>query len=64
MLVQLKGLTPALASKISFNGSRDTARVFLYNDASNPVRSQANMRSYLAKIEQLAKLGLKSPFLN
>ncbi len=62
VLVKLKGFTPALASKLSVNGSRDVARVFLYNDASNPVRSRANMQAYLAKIERLAKLGLRSPF--
>ena len=30
--------------------------VFLYDDSCNPIRSQANMRAYLVKIERLAKL--------
>lgn len=62
VLVKLKGITPALASQISYNGSKDLRRIFLYDDTSNPVRSRANMQAYLAKIERLAKLRLKSPF--
>jgi len=57
VLVKLKGLTPALASKLSWNGSPDTSRVYLYNDGTNPVRSRANMQAYLDKIQRLAKLG-------
>ena len=59
VLVKLKGLTPRLASMLSWEGSSDVNRVFLYNDDSNPVRNKANMRAYLAKIERLAKLGFK-----
>ena len=58
VLVKLKGLTSARAGRLSHNGSADIDRIFLYNDGSNPVRSAANMRAYLARIEILAKLAV------
>ena len=59
VLVTLR-ITPSLASEISWNQSRDTDNVFLYDDSCNPIRSQANMQAYLVKIERLAKLKIPS----
>jgi hypothetical protein len=56
VLVKLKGLTPARAAKISHAGSRDVERIFLYDDGSNPVRSAANMKAYMARLAVLARL--------
>ncbi len=60
VLVKLRGITPTLAAKLSWEHSKDTSRVYLYNDASSPVLSKANMRAYLDKLELLAKLGFES----
>lgn len=46
-------MTPLRASKLSFKGSKDTDHIFLYDDGSNPVRSKANMKAYLSRLELL-----------
>lgn len=58
VLVKLKGLTKAKAAKLSDKGETNLDHIFLYNDATNLVRSKANMRSYLAKLEILAGLSV------
>jgi hypothetical protein len=58
VLVKLKGLTKAKAAKLSDKAETDLDSIFLYNDATNPVRSKANMRAYLAKLEILAGLSV------
>ena len=58
VLVKFKGLTKAKAAKLSDKGEANLDQIFLYNDATNPVRSKANMRSYLAKLEILAGLSV------
>lgn len=55
VLVKLK-ITKAIAKKLSGKGEDDVEKIFLYSDATNPVRSKANMSAYLAKLELLAKL--------
>lgn len=59
VLVDLKGLTKAKAAKLSDTGRDDPNEIFLYNDATNPVLSKANMDVYLAKLAILAKLSIK-----
>ena len=54
--VRLKGIGPATAAKLSTEGSRDPRQIFLYDDGTNPVRSEANMAAYLHKLRVLAKL--------
>jgi hypothetical protein len=58
VLVKLKGLTKAKSAKLSDKGETNLDEIFLYNDATNPVRSKANMRSYLTKLEILAGLAV------
>ena len=53
---KIKGIGPAVAQKLSFDGSPDTDRIYLYNDASNPTRDDAHMKNYLKKLASLAKL--------
>ena len=55
VLVKLK-ITKALAKKVSNEGEDGVENIFLYNDATNPLRSKANMDAYLAKLALLAKL--------
>lgn len=54
VLVKLK-ITKAVAKKISDTGKEGVDKVFLYRDSTNPLRSKANMDTYLAKIALLAK---------
>lgn len=58
VLVKLKGLTKAKAVKLSDKGDADLDCIYLYNDATNPVRNKVNMRAYLTKLEMLAKLSI------
>ncbi|GHT87533.1 hypothetical protein AGMMS49543_23840 [Betaproteobacteria bacterium] len=58
VLVQIKGLTKAKATKLSWSGSEDTDEIFLYNDGCVPTHSKENMRAYLAKLEILAGLSV------
>jgi hypothetical protein len=58
VLVKLKGLTKAKAAKLSDKGEPNLDQISLYSDATNPVRSKANMRSYLNKLEILAGLSV------
>lgn len=55
-LVNLKGLNKAKAAKLSYEGNADTDCIYLYNDGCNPTSSKDNMKSYLEKLEILAKL--------
>ena len=42
--------------KVSVKRESGKDRIYLYDDATNPTKSTENMKSYLAKIETLAKL--------
>lgn len=55
---KLKGIGPAVAKKLSYNGEVNGSRIYLYNDGCVPTQGKANMVSYLKKLEILAKLGL------
>lgn len=54
--VELKGIGPATAAKISFKGDDNTDRIYLYNDGCVPTASAENMKAYLKRIDLLAKL--------
>jgi len=54
--VRLKGLGPATAAKLSVEGSDDPTLIYLYDDRTNPVLSEANMEAYFTKLSVLAKL--------
>lgn len=58
VLVRIKGLTKAKVAKLTDKGKTDLDKIFLYNEKTNPVRSKANMRLYLAKLEILAGLSI------
>lgn len=58
VLVRLR-ITAAVAAALSWEGSRDTQHVYLYNDGTNPIRSKKNMAAYLAKLERLAKMTVR-----
>jgi hypothetical protein len=54
--VKVKGLTPKMASKISFDGSNDTEQIRLYDDGCIPTRSAAGTRDYMRRLALLARL--------
>lgn len=53
---KFKGLGPAKLGKLSCTGRAEGSRVYLYNEGSNPLLSDSNMKAYLLKLEILAKL--------
>lgn len=59
--VHLEGIGAATAAKLSWEGSENTDKIFLYNDGSLPTASASNMKVYLAKLQILAKLKIKVP---
>ena len=58
VLVKIKGLTPAKAAKLSYQGDNDTNFIYLYNDGCKPTRSKRDMDSYLEKLALLAKMSV------
>lgn len=56
VLVRVKGLDPATAARLSIDGRGDLDRIYLYNDATCPTASAANMRLYLDRLAILAGL--------
>ena len=57
--VHLKGIGPSTASKLSCNGSNDVKNIYLYDDGCIPTASSEYMKSYLSKLELLAKLKIE-----
>ena len=57
--VEITGLGPATITKLSYEGSNNPANIFLYDDASNPTRSQANMDAYINRLAILARLKIR-----
>jgi hypothetical protein len=55
---KLSGISPGVMKKLSYSGSAEGGRVYLYNDECNPVNSKQDMDAYLKKLVILAKLGL------
>lgn len=54
--VRFKGLTPKRAAKISYRGSEDLDRIYLYNDGCIPTDSAADWAAYSERLRLLAKL--------
>jgi len=54
--VELKGITSTTAAKLSYKGDPNTDRIYLYNDGCVPTKSAEHMKSYLKRLEILAKL--------
>lgn len=59
--VHLEGIGPSTAVKLSAKGESNTDVIFLYNDGCIPTDGAENMKSYLAKLQILAKLKIKAP---
>ena len=57
--VEIKGIRPATARKLSHEGSEDTDLIYLYNDGCNPIKDKEYMAAYLKKLELLAKKEIK-----
>jgi hypothetical protein len=55
-LVKLSGLTPAACRALSFNGSEDTSRIYLYNDGCVPTDSAEAWEAYCRRLQRLAQL--------
>jgi len=51
---KIKGLTATTIKKLAWNGVMRDGFIFLYNDASIPTKSKANMTKYLERLEILA----------
>ncbi len=59
--VRLRGLTSAVAAKISWQGLGHLDRIWLYDDTCVPTRSAVNWRAYAERLAVLAKLGVEVP---
>lgn len=55
--VRLK-ITPAKAAKLSWNGSRELARIYLYNDGCSPALGGSHARDYHARLSVLGAIAL------
>ena len=56
ILVEIKGLTPKVAAKLSHNGKPDLDAIYFYDDLSNPKLGAVNLKKYLDRLSILAKL--------
>lgn len=54
--VPLKGMTPAVARKLSHKGSDDLDEIFLYKDGNNPLLDDECMQQYLDKLNLLMQI--------
>lgn len=55
----IKGLIASRLARIDWRGAPDAdGRIYLYNDASNPIRNAANWEAYAARLQALAELEL------
>ncbi|WP_198805938.1 hypothetical protein [Leptolyngbya sp. BL0902] len=54
--VELKGLGPARAEKLSCHGDPNMDVIYLYDDSCVPTKSAEHMNNYLERLKILAKL--------
>ena len=54
--VKLRAIGPARARRLSYRGSEDLDRIYLYNNGCPPTSSPEAMASYQEKLRLLAKL--------
>ena len=52
-------ITPKRAEKLSVRGAASVAKIWLYNDATDPVLSADLLRQYLARLALLAAMEVK-----
>jgi hypothetical protein len=56
ILATIKGLSPAMAARLSWEGSEDLKQIYLYNDGRVPTQSAEAMDEYTNRLALLAKL--------
>lgn len=59
--IRFKRLTAVTARNLSWCGSEDLERIYLYNDGTVPTDSAANWKAYSARLEILAGLKAEVP---
>lgn len=60
VLHNLKGLGPAIATKISCHASPDLTRIYLYDDGCNPANGNASdWNDYMRRLEYLSRLSIR-----
>jgi hypothetical protein len=59
--LKLRGLTAAVAKKLSCDGSANLDLIGLYDDGCVPTQSKKNMDAYLERLARLAKLKVAAP---
>jgi hypothetical protein len=52
-------ITPKIAAKLSYKNSMSTEEIYLYNDITNPLISNDNMKLYLERLRILSELKVK-----
>jgi hypothetical protein len=55
-MVKIRGLTPAIAKKLSYKGSDNTKSIYLYSGSSDPTKDPKDFAAYLERLAILAKL--------
>lgn len=58
--VYLRGLTPRVAVKLSYDQNPNLKSIYLYNDLCAPTRSVVHMQAYLERLAVLARIRLSS----
>lgn len=58
-LVKLPGLTPKVATLLSYKGSANTKSIYLYNDGCVPTDSLRAMEAYMKRLAVLMKLKIR-----
>lgn len=59
--IKPKGMNAKLATKLSWCGDSCTSVIYLYNDGCIPTSSAEHMKSYLDRLEILARLDVGEP---
>ena len=52
-------MTPKKAAKLSWKNDSNVDAIVLYNDGTNPLNSDKDMKEYLKRLELLAKMVIK-----
>ena len=56
VLISFENLDSDTVTRLSVDASGELDRIYLYNDATNPKTSDANMRAYLERLAILGRL--------
>jgi len=57
--LQVRGMTPALAQKLSWKGSDSVECIYLYNDGCVPTDSAENWHAYSERLRLLSSLQIE-----